>query len=455
MAKPVVALVGRPNVGKSTLFNRLCGERLAIVDDTPGTTRDRLFAVGEWSGVQFDIVDTGGIDPTSASSKSPLSIGSADFISEIKSQALLAITEADVVLFLVDAISGVTPADFEVAQILRQSQTIVDGVAHPPVLLVVNKADSARQRDLVNEFYELGLGEPWAVSAVHGTGTGDLLDELLSNFPEPEPEDEDDSVKVAIVGKPNVGKSSLLNKLAGEERSIVSPIAGTTRDAIDTKMMIDDIPVTLIDTAGIRRRGKVEPGVEKFSVVRSMKAIERCDVALLLIDAVEGISAQDTHIAGYIKDELKSAVVVVNKWDAIEKDNYTMAKFSERIRQELNFMDYVPILFISAKSGQRVDQVMPMALKVQEERLAHVSTGSLNRILQKAQSIHAPTSKTGTSIKLFYGTQVRTNPPTFMIYCNNPKLAHFTYLRFIENQIRLEYPFTGTPIRLVMKPRHE
>ena len=455
MAKPVVALVGRPNVGKSTLFNRLCGERLAIVDDTPGTTRDRLFAVGEWSDVQFDIVDTGGIAPTTASSKSPLSIGSADFISEIKSQALLAITEADVVMFLVDAISGVTPADFEVAQILRQSQKIIDGVAYPPVLLVVNKADSARQRDLVNEFYELGLGEPWPISSVHGTGTGDLLDELLSNFPEPEPEEDDDSVKVAIVGKPNVGKSSLLNKLAGEERSIVSPIAGTTRDAIDTKLMIEDIPVTLIDTAGIRRRGKVEPGVEKFSVVRSMKAIERCDVALLLIDAVEGISAQDTHIAGYIKDELKSAVVVVNKWDAIEKDNYTMANYSERIRQELNFMDYVPILFISAKSGQRVDQVMPMALKVQEERLAHVSTGSLNRILQKAQSVHAPTSKTGTSIKLFYGTQVRTDPPTFMIYCNNPKLAHFTYLRFIENQIRLEYPFTGTPIRLVMKPRHE
>ncbi|MBA3074425.1 MAG: ribosome biogenesis GTPase Der [Anaerolineae bacterium] len=455
MAKPVVALVGRPNVGKSTLFNRLCGERLAIVDDTPGTTRDRIFAVGEWSGVQFDIVDTGGIDPTSASSKSPLSIGSADFISEIKSQAMLAITEADVVMFLVDAISGITPADFEVAQILRQSQKVIDGVAFPPVLLVVNKADSSRQRDLVNEFYELGLGDPWPISSVHGTGTGDLLDELLSNFPEPDPEDDDDSVKIAIVGKPNVGKSSLLNKLAGEERSIVSPIAGTTRDAIDTKLMIEDIPVTLIDTAGIRRRGKVEPGVEKFSVVRSMKAIERCDVALLLIDAVEGISAQDTHIAGYIKDELKSAVVVVNKWDAIEKDNYTMQNYSERIRQELNFMDYVPILFISAKSGQRVDQVMPMALQVQEERLAHINTGSLNRILQKAQSLHAPTSKTGTSIKLFYGTQVRTNPPTFMIYCNNPKLAHFTYLRFIENQIRLEYPFTGTPIRLVMKPRHE
>lgn len=455
MTKPVVALVGRPNVGKSTLFNRLCGEMMAIVDDTPGTTRDRLFATAEWSGVKFDIVDTGGIDPTSASRKSPLSIGSADFITEIKSQAVLAISEADVVLFLVDAISGVTPADFEVAQILRQSQKIVDGKPQPPVLLVVNKADSAKLRETVTEFYELGLGEPYPISSVHGTGTGDLLDVLLGVFPQQKPEVEDDSVKIAIVGKPNVGKSSLLNKITGEERSIVSAIAGTTRDAVDTKMMVGDIPVTLIDTAGIRRRGKVEPGVEKFSVVRSMKAIERCDVALLMIDAVEGISAQDAHIAGYVKEELKSAVVIVNKWDAITKDNYTMQKFSERIRQDLNFMDYVPILYISAKNGQRVDQVMPLALKVQEERLAHINTGALNRILQKAQDIHAPTSKTGSSIKLFYGTQVRTDPPTFMIYCNNPKLAHFTYLRFLENQIRLEYPFTGTPIRLVLKPRHE
>jgi len=455
MAKPVVALVGRPNVGKSTLFNRLCGERMAIVDDTPGTTRDRLFATAEWSGVPFDIVDTGGIDPTTASKTSPLSIGSADFITEIKSQAMLAITEADVVLFLVDAISGVTPADFEVAQILRQSQKMVDGEPYPPVLLVVNKADSSKQRGTVNEFYELGLGEPYAISAVHGTGTGDLLDELLKTFPKQEAEIEDDSVKIAIVGKPNVGKSSLLNKLTGEERAIVSSIAGTTRDAVDTRIEFDGLPVTLIDTAGIRRRGKVEPGVEKFSVVRSMKAIERCDVALLMIDAVEGISAQDAHIAGYVKEELKSAVVIVNKWDAIEKDSYTMLQYSERIRQDLNFMDYVPILYISAKNGQRVDQVLPLALKVQEERLAHINTGALNRILQKAQAIHAPTSRTGTAIKLFYGTQVRTDPPTFMIYCNNPKLAHFTYLRFLENQIRLEYPFTGTPIRIVLKPRHE
>jgi GTPase len=455
MAKPVVALVGRPNVGKSTLFNRLCGEMMAIVDDTPGTTRDRLIAQGEWSGVVFDVVDTGGIDPTSNSRNTPLSIGSADFISEIKSQAMVAVNEADVILFLVDAISGVTPADAEVAQILRASQKMVDGVARPPIFLVVNKTDSSKQRSTINEFFELGLGEPHAISAVHGTGTGDLLDVLLASFPPPEEEKTDDTVKIAIVGKPNVGKSSLLNKLVGEERSIVSPIAGTTRDAVDTVIDYEGVAITLIDTAGIRRRGKVDPGVEKFSVVRSMRAIDRCDVALLMIDAVEGITAQDAHIAGYVKDALKSAVVVVNKWDAIEKDNYTMQQHTERIRQDLNFVDYVPIIFISAKTGQRLEQVLPIALKVQEERLAHVTTGALNRILQNAQGIHAPTSRTGTSIKLFYGTQVRTDPPTFMIYCNNPKLAHFTYRRFLENQIRLEYPFTGTPIRLVLKPRHE
>lgn len=455
MTKPIVALVGRPNVGKSTLFNRLCGEMSAIVDDTPGTTRDRLFGEGEWSGTVFDVVDTGGIDPSANSRKTPLSTGSADFIAEIRSQALIAISEADIVLFLVDAISGVTPADIEVAQILRQSQKVIDGISSPPILLVVNKADSARQRNTVMEFYELGMGEPHAISAVHGTGTGDLLDVLIAALPERQPEVEDDSVKIAIVGKPNVGKSSLLNCLTGEERAIVSPIAGTTRDAVDTKIEYEGIPVTLIDTAGIRRRGKVEPGVEKYSVVRSMRAIERCDVAILMIDAVDGISAQDAHIAGYVKDEWKSCVVVVNKWDAVEKDTYTMQTFTEKIRNELNFVDYVPILFISAKTGQRVEQVMPMALLVQEERLAHVKTGPLNRILQKAQDIHSPTSKTGTSIKLYYGTQVRTDPPTFMIYCNNPKLAHFTYMRFLENQIRAEYPFTGTPIRIVLKPRSE
>ncbi|MEL7591398.1 MAG: ribosome biogenesis GTPase Der [Anaerolineaceae bacterium] len=455
MTKPVVALVGRPNVGKSTLFNRLCGERIAIVDDTPGTTRDRLFGEAEWNGRKFDVVDTGGIDPTSGSRKSPLSVGSADFIEEIRSQAVLAVTEADAVLFLVDALSGVTPADIEVAGILRKSQKMIAGTPFPPILVVVNKADSNRQREGVHEFYELGLDDPYPISAVHGTGTGDMLDDLLKMLPEEVEEVGDDSVKIAIVGKPNVGKSSLLNRLAGEDRSIVSDIPGTTRDAVDSQIEYEGIPVTLIDTAGIRRRGKVDPGVEKFSVVRSMRAIERCDVALLMIDAVEGITAQDAHIAGYVKDEWKSTVVIVNKWDAIEKDNYSMQQYTERIRQELNFMDYVPLLFISAKTGQRVDQVLPTALRVQEERLARITTGALNRILQNAQDLHSPTSRTGTNIKLFYGTQVRTDPPTFMIYCNNPQLAHFTYLRFLENQIRKEYPYTGTPIRIVLKPRHD
>ena len=455
MTKPVVALVGRPNVGKSTLFNRLCGEMLAIIDDTPGTTRDRLFAEAEWSGVEFDVVDTGGIDPTASNNQAPLSIGSADFILEIRSQAVLAVEEADLVLFLTDAISGVTPADKEVAQILRKNQRMVNGLPFPPIFLVVNKADSAKQRGWVNEFYELGLGDPYPISAVHGTGTGDLLDAVVAMFPKQPEEPEEDSVKIAIVGKPNVGKSSLLNRLAGEERAIVSPIAGTTRDSVDTKIDCQGIAVTLIDTAGIRRRGHIDRGVEKFSVVRSMRSIERCDVALLMIDAVDGISAQDAHIAGFIKDAWKSAVVLVNKWDAVEKDNYTMQTYTEKIRADLNFVDYVPILFISAKNGQRIDQVMPLALKVQEERLARVTTGALNRVIQAAQDLHQPTSRTGNPLKLFYGTQVRSDPPTFMIYCNNPKLAHFSYLRFLENQIRKEFPFTGTPIHLVLKPRHD
>jgi GTPase len=455
MTKPVVALVGRPNVGKSTLFNRLCGEMLAIVDDTPGTTRDRLFGSAEWTGVEFDVIDTGGIDPTANSRKTPLSTGSADFIAEIRNQAVIAVEESDIVLLITDAISGITPADQEIAAILRKNQKMVDGNAYPPILLVVNKADSAKQRNQINEFYELGMGEPYPISAVHGTGTGDLLDVLVAALPKQVDEPEEDSVKIAIVGKPNVGKSSLLNRLAGAERSIVSPIAGTTRDAVDTKIDCDGIAVTLIDTAGIRRRGHIDPGVEKFSVVRSMRSIERCDVALLMIDAVEGISAQDAHIAGYIIDEWKSVVVLVNKWDLLEKNNYTMQEYTEKIRNELNFVDYVPILFISAKTGQRVEQVMPLALKVQEERLARINTGLLNRIIQTAQDLHSPTSKTGTGLKLFYGTQVRSDPPTFMIYCNNPKLAHFSYIRFLENQIRKEYPFTGTPIHIVLKPRHD
>lgn len=456
MPKPVVVLVGRPNVGKSTLFNRLAEERLAVVDETPGTTRDRLMAEAEWAGVAFDIVDTGGIDPSlmaSGRKKEPLSIGSADYIGQIRAQAEMAIQDADAVLFVTDAEDGVTPADREVAQILRRHQREVDGESWPPVFLVVNKADSEARRAQALQFYELGMGDPHPISALHGTGTGDLLDVLVASFREPGEEAEDDTVKIAIVGKPNVGKSSLLNRLVGQERAIVSPIPGTTRDAVDEQIMVGEIPVTLIDTAGIRRRGRIEPGVEKYSVLRSLRAIERADVSLLVVDATSGMTAQDTHIAGFILDAWKSAVVLVNKWDAISKDSYTMDHFTRQVRQELNFMDYVPVLFISAKTGQRVEQVLPLALRVQEERLVHISTSDINRIIQDAQRRHAAPSHAGRQLKMYYGTQVRSDPPTFMIYVNDPKLAHFTYRRFLENRVREAYGFLGTPIRIVLKPR--
>jgi len=456
MSKPVVALVGRPNVGKSTLFNRLAGERLAVVDETPGTTRDRLMAEAEWAGYIFDVVDTGGIDPTqmkSAAGKKPLSIGSADFISEIRAQAEVAIRDADAVLFITDAESGVTAADREVAEILRRNQQIRENQVWPPVLLVVNKSDSEARRLQAVQFYELGLGDPYPISALHGTGTGDLLDALVATFETKGEEEEDESVKIAIVGKPNVGKSSLLNKLVGEERAIVSPIPGTTRDAVDTHFVYNDIPITLIDTAGIRRRGKIEPGVEKYSVLRALKAIERADVGILVTDATSGLTAQDAHIAGFILDSWKSAVVIVNKWDAIEKDTHTVDQYTKHIRQTLNFMDYTPILFISAKTGQRVEQVLPIALRVQEERLVRLSTSQINQIMQNAQHQHPAPSHAGKQLKIYYGTQVRNDPPTFLLYVNDPKLGHFSYLRYLENCIRREYNYIGTPIRIVMKAR--
>ena len=456
MSKPVVALVGRPNVGKSTLFNRLAGERLAVVSEIPGTTRDRLVAEAEWNGVLFDIIDTGGIDPTQVSPgarKQPLSIDSADFIEQIRFQAEVAIHEADAVVFITDAEAGVTPADEEVAQILRRSQKAKDGALWPPVLLVVNKADSAARRDQALQFYELGMGEPYPISAFHGTGTGDMLDVLVANLPVSQDEAEDESIKVAIVGKPNAGKSSLLNRLLGEERAIVSPIPGTTRDAIDTPMVFDGVPVTLIDTAGIRRRGKITPGVEKYSVLRSLRAIERADVVLLMLDATNGITAQDTHIAGFILDAWKSAILLVNKWDTVEKDSFTMDAYIRHVRQELNFMDYVPVLFISAKTGQRVERVLPLALQVQEERLVRMSTSQLNQILQKAQDMHPAPSHAGRQLKIYYATQVRSDPPTFLLYVNHPELAHFSYLRYLENRLRDVYPFLGTPVRLVLRPR--
>lgn len=457
MAKPVVALVGRPNVGKSTLFNRLAEERLAVVDAVPGTTRDRLVAEAEWAGHVFDIVDTGGIDPTAGAGRSrePLSIGSADFIEQIRVQAEIAIRDADAILFVTDAESGITPADHEVARILRRSQRTREGEPYPPVILVVNKAESASRRQETYQFYELGLGEPYAVSALHGTGTGDMLDALVETFTEPGEEDEDESIKIAIVGKPNVGKSSLLNSLLGEERAIVSEIPGTTRDAIDTVLIYEGLPVTLIDTAGIRRRGKIEPGVEKYSVLRSMRAIERSSVALLLVDATEGVTAQDQHIAGYILEDWKSVVVLVNKWDLVEKDSYTMNEYTRTIRQDLNFLDYVPLLFISAKTGQRVDQVLPLALRVHEERLVRLSTAQLNRVLRQAQDQHPPPSRAGRHLKIYYGTQVRSDPPTFLLHVNDPKLAHFTYRRYLENQLREAHSFLGTPIRIVLRPRRK
>jgi GTPase len=458
MARPIVALVGRPNVGKSTLFNRLAEERLAVVDAIPGTTRDRIIAEANWAGVYFDVVDTGGIDPTQIGqgrSQQPLSIGSADFIDQIRTQAEIAIREADAVLFITDAESGVTPADQEIAQILRRSQRELAGKPWPPVILVVNKADSEARRSQAYQFYELGMGEPYPISALHGTGTGDMLDALVATFQTTgeEQEEDEDIVRIAIAGKPNVGKSSLLNRLIGQERAIVSPIPGTTRDAVDTQLIYEDIPVILIDTAGIRRRGRIEPGVEKYSVLRTMRAIERASVVLLMVDATTGLTAQDAHIAGFIIEAWKSVVVLVNKWDAIPKDSYTMENFTQHVRQELNFLPYVPVLYISAKTGQRVDQVMPMALRVHEERLVRLSTSQLNQVLQKAQDQHPAPSRAGKQLKIYYGTQVRSDPPTFLLYVNDPKLAHFTYLRFLENRIREAYGFLGTPIRLVLRPR--
>jgi GTP-binding protein len=429
-----------------------------VVDDVPGTTRDRLVMEAEWVGTLFDIVDTGGIDPSQTGpgrSQTPLSIGSADFIEQIRAQAEIAIQESDAVLFIVDAESGVTPADHEVANILRKYQHDVDGEPRPPVILVANKCENEARRLAAMEFYELGLGDPYPISALHGTGTGDMLDALVATFKKEGEEVEDETVKIAIVGKPNAGKSSVLNQILGEDRAIVSPIAGTTRDAIDTYLTYGDVPLLLIDTAGIRRRGHITPGVEQYSVLRSLHAIERSDVVLLVLDATAGLTAQDAHIAGFILDAWKSAVVLVNKWDAVEKDNYTTSEYTQHIRKELNFMDYVPILFISAKTGQRVDQVLPMALRVQEERLTRLPTSRINRILAHAQDRHPAPPHAGAELKIYYGTQVRNDPPVFLLHVNDPKLAHFTYLRYLENCIREEHAFMGTPIRIVLRPRRK
>lgn len=454
MQKPVVAIVGRPNVGKSTLFNRLAERRIAIVDDIPGTTRDRLMTEAEWTGVAFDIIDTGGLDPTQVGpgkSQEPLSVGSHQFIDEIRHQAEIAIQEADAILLVVDGQTGVTPADREIVESLRKAQQLKDGQPYPPILLVVNKCENEESRHNAVQFYELGFKEIHVISAIHGSGTGDMLDALVSVLPEGGEEESDTSIKIAIVGKPNVGKSSLLNKIIGEERVIVSDIPGTTRDSIDTRLIYQDVPVTIIDTAGIRKRGRIETGVEKYSVLRAMKAIERSDVALLVVDAYEGIKSQDTHIAGYILDEWKSVVVIINKWDLIEKDTHTMGEFTQFIRYELNFMDYVPILFTSAKTGKRVNQILDLGLEVHQERLVRLTTSQVNRIIHAAQDKHPSPSKAGKHFKIYYGSQVRNDPPTFLLHVNNPELSHFTYLRYIENQIREHAPFLGTPIKILLR----
>ena len=451
--QPIVALVGRPNVGKSTLFNRLVGRRLAVVDERPGTTRDRVQASAEWLGVDFTVVDTGGIEVlpesvTSGRSTEPervLAQDSAPFLPEIRAQAELAIGEADVIVFLGDAVAGVTVADEEVADILRRSEK--------PIFVAANKAESESARAAAVDFYSLGLGEVFPVSALHGHGVADLLDAVVDVLPQWEGGAEDPSVKLAIVGRPNVGKSSLLNKLLGQERSIVSPVPGTTRDAIDTALMWEDRPITLIDTAGIRRRGKVEPGVERYSVLRSLRAIQRADVALLMIDATEGVLAQDAHVASFVLDEWSGVVVLVNKWDAVEKDAYTMIDYVEHVRASLKFLDYVPVLFISALTGQRVNRVIPQALAVQEARHYRIPTADLNRLVQDAVARHAPPSKRGKRLKIYYVSQPGKAPPTFVFHCNDARLAHFSYQRYLENRIRDQHPFTGTPLRLIFRTR--
>jgi GTP-binding protein len=443
VARPIVAIVGRPNVGKSTLFNRLVGERRAIVEDVPGTTRDRVYGATDWGGVEFTVVDTGGLLDDSELSAD----AQGQIAQHTREQAHTAIDEADVIVFLVDSDAGITAGDHEVADLLRR--------AHKPTILAANKAESSKRRDSVYEFYELGLGDPIAVSAYHGTGTGDLLDKIVEALPEAEEEEEPEGPAIAIVGRPNVGKSRLLNALLGQERSIVSDVPGTTRDSLDTTMTWAGQPATLIDTAGIRRRGRVDRGIEQYSVLRSMRAIDRADVVLLVVDATEGFTAQDLHIAGYIADQKKGVVVVVNKWDLIEKDSSTMDEYREKAREALDFLPYAPLVFVSAKFGQRVQQVLDTALSVVSERKRRIPTAALNKMLKDAVAAHPPPSKPGTWMKFYYVTQADVSPPTFIFFTNDPTQIHFSYRRYLENRLREEFGFTGTAIRMSFRGRDE
>ena len=434
--KPLIAIVGRPNVGKSTLFNKIVGKRIAIVEDTPGVTRDRIYADGEWLNYHFTLIDTGGIEPESE-----------DIIAkQMRRQAELAIETAHVIVFIVDGRAGLTAADEEVAEMLRRSKK--------PVVLVVNKLDHPKFEDEIYDFYALGIGTPIGISAEQGLGLGDMLDEVVAYFPRIEEEAAEENPSIAIVGRPNVGKSSLVNALLGQERTIVSDIPGTTRDAIDTPFIWNEKEYTLIDTAGIRRKRAVEDEtVERYSVIRSLAAIRRCDIALIVIDAERGLSEQDVKIAGYVHEEGKASVVIVNKWDLIEKDTYTADKFKKDMLVDLAFMSYVPMLFISAKTGQRVNKVMELAEYALAQNSMRISTGKLNGVVNEAITMNEPPVSSGRRLRIYYTTQVSIKPPTFVIFVNEPDLMHFSYKRYLENFIRKSFELKATPIRIIIRKR--
>lgn len=437
MALPVVAVVGRPNVGKSTLFNKMVGKRLSIVEDTPGVTRDRIYSKCEWLGRQFMVVDTGGIEPNT----------NDVILSQMRRQAELAIENADVIILVTDVRCGVTADDSDVAAMLQKSGK--------PIVLAVNKCDSIGEPPMeIYEFYNLGLGDPFPISAAHGHGTGDMLDAVMEMLPsEEDMSEEDDAIKVAIIGKPNAGKSSLVNKIAGEERVIVSDIAGTTRDATDTTIENEHGKFVFIDTAGIRKKSKVTEKIEHFSVLRAYMAVDRADVCLILIDAVEGFTEQDSKVAGYAHEQGKASIVVVNKWDLIEKDNNTMNEYMTKLQNDFSFMSYVPFIFISAKTGQRVHKLYEMIDMVYQQNHMRVSTGRLNDVLAYATTRVQPPSDKGRRLKIYYITQPSTKPPTFVIFVNRADLFHFSYQRYIENQIRTAFGLTGTPVRFIVRER--
>jgi len=437
--KPVVAVVGRPNVGKSTLFNALAGERLSIVKDTPGVTRDRLYTDVEWLDQSFTLIDTGGIEPESKDI----------ILSQMREQAQIAIDTADVILFMTDVKQGLTDADAKVADLLRRS--------HKPIVLVVNKVDNyEKQMPDVYEFYNLGLDEPYPISSAERTGLGELLDKVISYFPETSgEEDEDDTPRVAIIGKPNVGKSSLINKLLGENRLIVSDIAGTTRDAVDTRVKYNGREYIFIDTAGLRRKNKIREELERYMIVRTVSAVERCDVAVLVIDATEGVTEQDAKIAGIAHERGKGMIIAVNKWDLLKKDNKTVNEFTEKVRNTLSFAPYAELLFISAETGQRLPKLYDIIGAVIENHALRIQTGVLNEIVTEAVALQQPPTDKGKRLRIFYVTQVSVKPPTFVIFVNDKELAHFSYIRYLENRIREAFGFGGTPLRFIVRERKE